>query len=66
MNGLNQTSEAPSVQLSVENGTASFVFREQSFSLPGTYEDIDAARAKAEEQCRGLGWAGPSSSPQKI
>lgn len=66
MNGLNQTSEAPSVQLNVEDGTASFVFREQSFSLPGTYEDIDAARAKAEEQCRDLGWAGPSSSPEEI
>lgn len=56
MQHLNPTSDAPSVQFNVEDGRASYVFREQSYMLPGVYDDIDAARADAEEQCRGLGW----------
>ncbi|MGI2033837.1 hypothetical protein ACRQ1B_15705 [Rhizobium panacihumi] len=58
MQVFNRTSEAPSVQPNVEDGTASYVFREQLYMLPGTYDDIDEARADAEEQCRGLGWSG--------
>jgi|EndMetStandDraft_3_1072993.scaffolds.fasta_scaffold150573_2 hypothetical protein len=56
MHDLNETSEAPSVQFNIEDGTASYVFREQTYTLPGVYDDIEAARADAEEQCRGLGW----------
>ncbi|TCQ95446.1 hypothetical protein [Neorhizobium sp. JUb45] len=59
MQELNQKTEAPSVQLNIEDGSATYLFREQSYILPGTYNDIDAARADAEEQCRGLGWSGP-------
>lgn len=66
MQESNQTVEAPSVQFNVEDGTASYVFREQSYQLPGTYEDIDAARADAEEQCRGLGWSGSSDQSPNI
>ena len=57
MQDLNETTDAPSVQLNIEDGTASYVFREQTYTLPGIYDDIEAARADAEEQCRGLGWA---------
>lgn len=56
MQALNETSEVPSVQFNIEDGTASYVFREQTYTLPGIYDDIDAARADAEEQCRALGW----------
>lgn len=49
MQELNRTPEAPSVQLYVEDGTDSYVFRGQSYMLPGTYSDIDEARPDALE-----------------
>lgn len=58
MQESNPTADAPSVQLNIEDGTTSYLFREQSYMLPGTYSDIDVARRDAEEQCRGLGWSG--------
>lgn len=56
MQDPNQITDAPSVQFNIEDGTASYVYREQTYTLPGIYDDIDEARADAEEQCRGLGW----------
>ncbi|MGF9566836.1 hypothetical protein AAIH70_25335 [Neorhizobium sp. BT27B] len=63
---FNQTADAPSVQLNIEDGTASYLFREQSYMLPGTYSDIDVARRNAEEQCRGLGWSGSDCEAKTI